>query len=182
MATRSVTWRTLVIRVPAATTGADRSASNVRAMTSRDAFGRRTRVSVSGRAGPAAGSERGGRRVMVIDGTRAEMSALDGRCGALAWRSATRVERSGTRDERSATRVERSATAFDRSGTRDERSATRVERSGTLAARPVLAGFRGCSGIVVTGPSSCSEGRVGSRFLQPCMDLGGNGRCTIYRA
>ena len=52
IATRSEIWRTFWIRVPAATTGADRSASKVRAMTRLDAPRRRVRRRASGRSGP----------------------------------------------------------------------------------------------------------------------------------
>src|SRR5512141_910162 len=62
MATRSEIWRTYCIRVPAANTGAERSASNTRAMTRLGAPLRRVRTSASGSSGPAAGSEARGRR------------------------------------------------------------------------------------------------------------------------
>src|SRR5512141_2937428 len=62
MATRSEIWRTFWIRVPAANTGAERSASNTRAMTRLGAPLRRVRTSASGSSGPAAGSEARGRR------------------------------------------------------------------------------------------------------------------------
>jgi hypothetical protein len=57
IATRSEIWRTFWMRVPAATTGADRSASKVRAMTRLDAVRRRARSRASGNSGPAAGSD-----------------------------------------------------------------------------------------------------------------------------
>ena len=67
MATRSEIWRTFWIRVPAATTGAERSASNTRAMTRLGAARRRVRTSDGGSSGPAAGS---------LDGTRRRRGAV----------------------------------------------------------------------------------------------------------
>ena len=88
IATRSEIWRTFWIRVPAATTGAERSASKTRAMT-RDgaALRRRVRVSASGSAGPAAGSLGRGRRARGVG------TGWAGRSGSVTERILTPPER-----------------------------------------------------------------------------------------